>query len=67
MTPRETASDRMPRDAYLIASDLVPATRPPLVRVASSAGSLEFACSTMVVETFTMCPPRPSSLTAMTR
>ena len=68
MTPSETAFARMPRDAYSIASDFVAATRPPLLRVASSAGESACACSTMLVEMFTTCPPRPAlSISPITR
>jgi hypothetical protein len=42
MIPGETASGRMPRDAYSMASDLV-AARPPLVSDVRTDGVLEFA------------------------
>jgi hypothetical protein len=42
MMPGETASTRMPGDAYSMAGDLV-AARPPLVSDVRTDGALEFA------------------------
>ena len=57
MMPSATALARMPRPAYSMASDLVTALSPPLVRDASADGTAELAWSTRLVEMLTMWPP----------
>src|SRR5438067_7081165 len=62
MTPGATALTRMPLSAYSIASDLVTASSPPLVRDASTDGTPFTGWPTSVVVTFTMCPPPCASI-----
>ena len=67
MMPGATAFTRMPRLAYSIASDLVAASRPPLVRDASTDGTPLMAWSTRLVVMFTTWPPPCFTISAMAR
>ena len=62
MLPGATALTRIPLSAYSIASDLVTASSPPLVRDASADGTPFTGWPTSVVVMFTMWPPPWASI-----